>query len=149
MVAVFRQAARSNFKNFCVSFYLRGMRYMKTNNASSEFSTSSRAARRDLASQYLSQVLVDTNVLNQGVTARPSVLLASITLEREVRSAKTLRAALLRAFYYLNRLKDTPYLLFQKQKLTPSLSTSSRRGSKPQGMSYVIKRMLSWYYTVV
>ena len=68
MVAVLRQAARSNFTNFGVSFYLRWMCYTKANNANREFSMSSRAAQRDSASQYLSQVLVDKNVLNQGIT---------------------------------------------------------------------------------
>ena len=53
------------------------MRFTKANNASREFSTSSRAARRDLASQYLYQVVVDTNVLNQGVPAPTQRLISS------------------------------------------------------------------------
>ena len=77
MVAVLRQAGQSNFTNFGVSFYLQGMQYMKANNASSEFSTSSMVTQRDLASQYLSQVLVDTNVLNQGVTASTQRLISA------------------------------------------------------------------------
>ena len=38
---------------------------------------SSRAARRDLVSQYLSQVLVNTNVLNQGVTVPTQRLIST------------------------------------------------------------------------
>ena len=45
------------------------MHYTKANNASSEFSMFSRAARTNSAFQYLSQVLVDTNVVKQGITA--------------------------------------------------------------------------------
>ena len=62
--------------------YLQGMRYTKVNNASSEFSMSSRAVWRDLASQNLYQVLVDIGALNQGVTAPTQRLLACKTLER-------------------------------------------------------------------
>ena len=69
MVAIPRQAARSNFKNFGISFYLWGMSYARANNASNEFSMYSRAAHNHWASQYLCQVLVDTNVLNQSITA--------------------------------------------------------------------------------
>ena len=128
MVAILRQAAQSNVMNFGVSFYLQGMHYMKANNASSEFSTSSRVhvARRDSASQYLSQVLVDTNILNQRVMAPTQRLISVYNFGAVSPFRKNSSSCLLHAFYYLNRLIDTQYLLFQKQKLTPCLSTSSR-----------------------
>ena len=126
MVAIFRQTAWSNFTNFGISFYLQGMRYSKCNIASSEFSTFSRAARRDSASQYLSQFLVDTNVLNQGDTAPPERLINICTFGAVNLVQETLQATLLHAFYSLNKLKDMLYLLFQKQKLTLDLSTSSQ-----------------------
>ena len=69
IVAILKQAVRLNFTKFGTSFYLRRMYYTKANNTSSEFSTSSSMAQGDLASQYLSQVLVDTSILNQGITA--------------------------------------------------------------------------------
>ena len=62
MVAVLRQAVRKNFMNFSVSFYFGGMRYTKANNANMEFWMFSREAQKDLAYQYLSQILVDKNV---------------------------------------------------------------------------------------
>ena len=77
MVSIIRQAARLNFINFGVGFYLRGMYYTKANVASRELSTSSREVRRNSASQYLSQVLVNKNILNQGVTT-PTQHLTSI-----------------------------------------------------------------------
>ena len=123
MVSIIRRAVWFNFTNLIVSFYLRGMCNTMTNNTSSEFSTSLIVTWRDLASQNLSHVLFYTNILNQTI-ALTQHLLASLTLELYVRSARTLWAALLCAFYYLNRLKHTSYLLFQNQKLTLSLSAS-------------------------
>ena len=49
----------------------------------------------------------DPNVLNEGVTAMPQRFLAFISLERLVRSAKTLRDALFRASFYPNRWRHT------------------------------------------
>ena len=56
-------------------FFPLGMHYTKANNASGGFSTFSRAAQKDLAYQYLYQVLVDTNVVNQDVTAQTQCLI--------------------------------------------------------------------------
>ena len=77
---------------------------MKANYASSKFSTSSMVARRDFASQYLSQVLVDTNVLNQGVTAPTQRHIRVDNFGAVSPFREILRTALLCAFYYLNRL---------------------------------------------
>ena len=92
MVAILKQAERSNFTNFDFSFYFRGIRYTCTmaNNTSNEFSTSSRAAQRDSASQYLSKVLVGTNVLNQSVTAPTQRLISIYNFGAVIPSRETL-----------------------------------------------------------
>ena len=65
------------FHKFRRQFLLPGNVLYEVNNASSEVATSSKAARRDSAFQYPSQVLVDTNVLNQGVTALTQHLISA------------------------------------------------------------------------
>ena len=65
----------------------------------------------------------DTIVVNRGVTEPTQRSFPVTTFQRQVRSAKTLRATLLRASYCPNTPKHTAQLWFLTQKLTTSQFT--------------------------